>query len=377
MPKLYVSARKITDHGKVRYRVCIPAELQATHKATRRFFSSRTDAEQFAKTLNESRQAWSSRLLALSEADQGRVLRVLERLSFNLESLEQAAEIFMSRTVARNQITVEDAAKAFFQDKLRQNCARSYLSTLHSYLDRFIDANALALMHEITPQQISDYIAQPTWSAHTRNSAHTFLSVFWIWAKQRGYVPENPMKAVSKTRYILPAPGILKTHEVAALLRTCHEIDRHLLPYFAIGCFAGVRREEMLRMTPEHLRDGHIEIEARHAKTRSRRLIEIQPVLAEWLKISSTLQWENFRFRREKVVKASGVKWSNDCMRHSYCSYGLPIFGVRDLVLQAGHDEGILFKHYRELVRRSDCERYWNLTPSVVLAEQPTAAAAA
>jgi integrase len=59
-----------------------------------------------------------------------------------------------------------------------------------------------------------------------------------------------------------------------------------LLPLVAIGGLAGLRTSELLRLDWADVWRvaGHIEITAAKAKTRQRRLVEICPALAAWLK---------------------------------------------------------------------------------------------
>ena len=57
-------------------------------------------------------------------------------------------------------------------------------------------------------------------------------------------------------------------------------------------------------------------------------------------------------------------KWPHDCMRHSFCSYYLAYHeDAAETALQAGHTEGVLFKHYRALVEKEEAEKFWKLMP--------------
>jgi integrase len=57
------------------------------------------------------------------------------------------------------------------------------------------------------------------------------------------------------------------------------------MPFVAIGAFAGLRSAEIVRLEWQEIRftQNVIEIKASKAKTASRRLVPILPVLAEWL----------------------------------------------------------------------------------------------
>ena len=68
---------------------------------------------------------------------------------------------------------------------------------------------------------------------------------------------------------------------------------------------------------------------------------------------------------RNKLKKKWGIEaWPHDCLRHSFCSYYLAYHeDAAETALQAGHTEGILFKHYRALVEKEEAEKFWKLMP--------------
>ena len=100
----------------------------------------------------------------------------------------------------------------------------------------------------------------------------------------------------------------------------------------ALQAFAGVRSEEMLRLTWEDLerRLGYIEVTARQAKTASRRLIPILPNLAQWLAAARRIGepvWPHskpaYSHALAAAAKRAGVKWRTNALRHSFITYRL------------------------------------------------------
>ena len=53
-------------------------------------------------------------------------------------------------------------------------------------------------------------------------------------------------------------------------------------------------------------------------------------------------------------------------MRHGFASYHLAHFNdAAALALELGHtDAGLVFQHYRQIVKPKDAEKYWDLSPS-------------
>src|SRR4030095_15728136 len=73
---------------------------------------------------------------------------------------------------------------------------------------------------------------------------------------------------------------------------------------------------------------GFIEVKAEKAKTAKRRIIRIQPNLAQWLApygaMSGAVVPTNSRKKLDAVRKAAGLKyWSKNGLRHSFASYRL------------------------------------------------------
>ena len=160
-------------------------------------------------------------------------------------------------------------------------------------------------------------------------------------------------------------PKIFSAKEATQLLSTALQLDPPLAKYFAIGLFAGIRPHEICRLKTSDISDRYIEITASTSKTRKRRLVTVLPNLKKWLPVSEELPLKNKQKRFEKAVKAAGISWSHDIMRHSYASYHLAHFCSADkTALEMGHrDTQMLFRHYRELVTKEEAQAYWAIEP--------------
>jgi integrase len=183
---------------------------------------------------------------------------------------------------------------------------------------------------------------------------------------REGHIEKSPSSAIQRPiNDDTGPPKIFLAQEAEQLLRTALELDPPFAKYFAIGLFAGVRPHEIGRLKASDISDRYIEISARTAKTRKRRLVTVLPNLREWLRVSEELPIKNKQKRFEKAVKAAGLNWAHDIMRHSYASYHLAQFESADkTALEMGHrDTQMLFRHYRELVTKEEAQAYWAIEP--------------
>jgi integrase len=370
MPKTTIKPHKVIHCGNVRYRVCVPERFQGPDTPSCRFFASITAAKDFAKQLNERRQQWSGTLLSYSEQDKGRIVRCLERAG-SVEALEQAVEAYASKVSASKKplgLAVAEAVKA----KRQAGKSKKYVMQFENSLNRFLTGKAGRSVGDITAAEITSHVYERGWKPSTIHSELGVLATFFGWCKTCGYCGANPCDGVERPPKSTKAPAILTPEEVAKLLKACHTHDPKLLPNFVIGIFGGVRPDELRRITQADVKLSHgqnyIEITKANAKTRARRLVEINPTLAEWLALGGEYQWTNFGARFAAIKIAAGINWNQDCMRHSFCSYALPKYGAAQTALNAGHSEAVLFRHYRELVPPAAVTAFWEeLTPVQVL----------
>src|SRR4029453_6317399 len=64
---------------------------------------------------------------------------------------------------------------------------------------------------------------------------------------------------------------------------------------------------------------------------------------------------------------AKGRGWPQNALRHSFGSYHLAQFNdAAKLALEMGNSPATIFRHYRQLVKPKDAERYWKIAPAPV-----------
>lgn len=105
-------------------------------------------------------------------------------------------------------------------------------------------------------------------------------------------------------------------------------------------------------------------------KTLSRRLVPIVENLKAWLqpiaKTSGPIVGPNLRKRHEAARERAAIKeWPDNCMRHSFVSFRLAqTQNAPQVALESGHDQAVLFRSYREVVRPKEAERYFSIRPA-------------
>jgi integrase len=143
-----------------------------------------------------------------------------------------------------------------------------------------------------------------------------------------------------------------------------------LIPFLALGAFAGLRSAEIARLqwSAINFERGIIEIRAGQAKTASRRIVPLSDNLRAWLaplaRTGPVIHTpELYRDVSELATKLE-IDWPRNVLRHSFISYRLPIVKSADAVaLEAGNSPAIIFKHYRELATEEQAKEWFAITP--------------
>ncbi len=202
------------------------------------------------------------------------------------------------------------------------------------------------------------------------------LRTFFAFAADRQWLSKDAdlLASVKPRKEKKAAVEIFTPEQLTALLE---QASVPLQRCFALGAFAGLRSEEILRLEWSDIRrrPGFIEIAADKAKTASRRLVPITDNLARWLAPALANDgpvWPHtkatyFRNRLATATKAK-VDYKSNALRHSYISYRLAdIADVNRVALEAGNSPQMIFRHYRELATPEQAKSWFSIAPDVAV----------
>jgi site-specific recombinase XerD len=198
-------------------------------------------------------------------------------------------------------------------------------------------------------------------------------------AKSKGYRPDNPAASIERPILDDRPVGILTAEQVRALLRTASTSDIEMVPVLAISLFAGLRRSEFFALDWSEV-DSEcrtIEVKGLKAKTRQRRLVHISDNLHEWLAthrkskgaVAPERNIDVLSERLRKLAEKAGIHpWPHNAMRHSFGSYFLGKTKDENLTgSEMGNSPGVVFRHYRAVVKDAAVAEYWSITPGNVM----------
>jgi integrase len=345
----------------------------------RRFFNEKIEAETFLKQKLAEQKNYGNEGMAFSLRQRVEYLECAEKLAPLKATLRDAVNFYLPHLEATNRsCTVKRLLDEIVNAKAADGASKRYTSDLKIRLNQFVRSFDGKPVAKITTTEIDQWLRGLTNSRTgrpvgptTRNNVRRLLSVAFNFARDHGYCISNPVAKTAKAKVIEAPAGILTVEETSQLLENAPE---ELIPYVAIGAFAGLRRAELERLDWKEidLQSRLIEVTARKAKSARRRFVKIKPNLVAWLKpyakSHGPVAPSDFQKLLGKARKAASIEtWPNNALRHSFASYYLAHFtkaGTAELALEMGHtDANLIFQHYRELVKPKDAKRYWNIVP--------------
>jgi integrase len=290
---------------------------------------------------------------------------------------------------------VAEVVKECVEQKEQDKLSDRYVKQLKYDLDRF----ALRFKNDIgdvTGRDIDTWLRELGVSGRTRNNIRMSVQTLFGFAKAKRYLPKanDEMDAVPVAKEL---DGAIEIFTPAELREVMSMAGADMVPFLAIGAFAGVRHAEIQRLDWKDVRfdAGIIEIHAGNAKTATRRTVPILPNLRAWLvehkqeagpvcgfanvtdQIVSLVTKINHRREERaegreqngKLQMADGqeapeFKWKHNGLRHSFISYRVAaIKSVAQVALEAGNSPAMIFSNYRELVTPQDAEGWFAIYP--------------
>jgi integrase len=336
----------------------------------RRFFKDKAEAETFMQFAKVQQENYGTAALSIPDALRVEAIECHALLQPFGVTLRDAAKFYAAHLKA---VTGSRKVREVIADLLAARSADGmssrYLGDLRVRLGRFALSFGEEMIGGISASRIDEWLRGLGVGGVTRNTFRRRLAVLFSFAKRRGYVTENPVADVERAKERETEIEILSVGEVTRLLECA---SPHMLPFWTIGAFAGLRRSEIERLIWSEIDfdAGVIEVKASKSKTASRRLVTIQPNLREWLAPYRTRIGRvcpvNLQRKINDDRERAGLRaeWPQNALRHSFGSYHLARFNdAAKLALEMGNSPATIFRHYRQLVKPKHAEGYWKIAP--------------
>ncbi len=306
--------------------------------------------------------------------------------------VEEAIDGYLSNVASIKRKDIKEAVEDFIKGEEPRTKAsdggRAQLSKAYAY-NRAIQLRRVAaafpghavcdlskelLDKLLTSKPLSDF------SAKSRNHHRATIKQLLQWCVRKDYLPvTHRLNEADSMRPEHANNGETEFYTAKELRDLLEAAKGPMQAMVAIGGLAGLRTAELLRLTWEDVWRvrRHIEVTAGKAKTRQRRLVEVCPALAAWLR-----PFRNFKTGKVCPITAASAEiiWQqefvelcedakvtrkNNGLRHAFCTYHFAAHGNENKTAQqAGNAPAMVHQHYKGLATKSEAKKWFDIKPA-------------
>ncbi len=372
--------RQVLKNGRNRWQVTIPAAFHGKRRKV--LFRDEGKAREFVLQTMEASRTVPGAHAVISPARMARLLRLnaeLERLGI---APEDVPAILANHGAPKSGMLLGNAIQRFLEAKQGQGCRPKYLRKLKFTLSLFSTNQRETPVAALGVPEVSAFLNRNGYAPATRRSYRSDLGAFFAWCQGQEMTAKNPVERIPKPILDDKPVAILSPIQARCLLESVATHSPRLVPFVALVAFGGLRTSEARCLSWADIRGGHVHVEARVAKTRRRRVVPIEPTLAAWLEAARAagcplppVGWDRDWREAQRMAGLSG-SYPHNALRHSFGSYHYARHRNASFTASSmGNSEGMLFRHYREVVTAGDAEAYFSILPdALALAEAMRAA---
>ena len=424
-----VLAKIYAPQSHSHFRVCWYVGRERMQKAFKKFGAAKRFGDELVKELANGSQstlltpAQATDALAAMERmhrffqSTGKKLSLLVSVSeycdaaekLGYKTLPEAIAGYLGSVVSVKRVLVTQAVEEFIAAAAPRTVAadgqRAQLSSKYAYnrgimLRRFANSFTGYAVCDLTKLHLDSFISALSQSKSksnsiavkspkSRNHHREAIRQLLAWCARKDYLAVNhrltEADAMRPEHANSAEVAFYTPKELRTLLETAEGPMRAMI---AIGGLAGLRTAEILRLDWADVWRvrGHIEISARNAKTRQRRLVEIVPALAAWLapfrtltkgqlytrhsdelceKASEPLHENTWQRHFNELCEKANVPRKANGLRHAFCTYHFAQHGNENQTAkQAGNTPQMVHQHYKGLATAADGKRWFAIKPA-------------
>jgi integrase len=285
----------------------------------------------------------------------------------------EAAKDYKRRHSGIQSKLVSEVVEEFLATREKQNRSARHLESLSSHCTRFA-GSFKENISTVNASVVDLWLDKLDVSPRTRDNVLGSLSNLFEFAKSKHYLPKDhdELSRVTRLHNGEDTPVEIYTpDEMTALLKA---VDAALVPFVAIGGFAGLRSSEIERLDWKDVKfdSNCIVVQKGKVKKRgkSRRVAPLLPnlkiILEKHRKASGPVWPHSHAYLHEAMRNAATraeITLKDNALRHSFVSYRVAaIKNVPQVAYESGNSPQIIHSNYLELVIDADVQRWFAIT---------------
>lgn len=255
--------------------------------------------------------------------------------------------------------------------------------TAKNHLDKLKAEFGGITLDELNPYRLRKWLQSLPLQPRTIWGVYTTGRTLARWAVRFRFASVNPFEAMGPPDKGDPQKVILTVEQMKRLLdvkKVAKAINAappsYMIAWIALGAFAGLRSEEILRMTWDQVdfESGEIHVpDFAIKKTRGgmrERYVKMLPAFlklcprgengAKIVPVSRT----TFHYHATRLAGILGESsWPHNCLRHSFASYHLAMWeDAGKTAHQMGHTStAMVHQNYARAVKKEEAEKWWGI----------------
>lgn len=290
--------------------------------------------------------------------------------------VELAREWRRHHSVQLPRITIRAALDELERQAKADGKSKDRLKRMETILGKFA-ADTSVEVHLVTPDIVSRWLSGLSRSERTRRHYRDMVGFFCRWLVMRGYLAKGTdwLDGVQKYSKRVGSIEIYTPDELTTLLRHAERNCESMIPFLAIGAFAGLRHAEIARLDWSEIElsdqsgESFIEVKASKAKTDVCRLVPVRDNLKAWLlphrkPSGHVCEFANITRQLLQIASDVEIEWKHNGLRHSAISYHVAQSAdVPRVADEAGNSVTVIRTNYLRRVKPSQAEAWFNIMP--------------
>ena len=286
--------------------------------------------------------------------------------------IEAAREYAKRHPAKLPPIKVADLVTEFLDEKKKQGRSERHLETLKSHCKRF--GNSVSMnIGSVTAPDIDLFLDGLKVGTRTHDNIVNSINTLFEYAKRKRYLPSDHDELSRVAHLDNDEDGPIEIYTPEEIKELLAVADESLVPFIAVGGFAGLRSSEIQRLGWQDVKfdSDCIIVQKGKVKQRgkSRRIVPMLPNLKRLLKPlaqNSGLVWPHSKPYLYEALAAvateAKVEWKSNALRHSFVSYRVAqIKNIPQVAYESGNSPGIIDSNYRELVTEHDAKKWFRI----------------
>jgi integrase len=373
--------QKTSVNGKTGFMI----QGRPTGKRERYYFGTEKEAKKAAADRNRQLAAFGSQTI-LSDTERVMAAECIKMLAPFGKTLYDATHSCLEVEKTKTSVAVFELCRIVREEFVfrlaNEGATLRHKRTMDSELKKFEARFGDRPIKTLSGNEIKEWLMGLEIAPKTRIKIFGYIRNAYGIAVREGLLDVHPFEKVenfTRNKKSEAPPFPLTAGEAQQLLDAA---EPSVLPFIAVGMFAGLRTSERDLIEWKHFilddAEPYIDIPKSISKTGERRLVPVQPALKAFLAPFVKKQGRivpltcngNVAYQNawERSVKAAGLwPWSEGRLRDSFCSYRYRATGSAEITAEEdGHSVQVMVDRYLKLVTKEAAERFWAIRPKAI-----------